>query len=68
MKVKGFAVVHEGAIDIRTVSDTSSAAKINWLVCYGWMVLAKETDETIHQKFEQYRGISYVTPVEVASK
>lgn len=31
MGAKGFAVIHEGQIDVRTVSPTEMGAMVNWL-------------------------------------
>lgn len=54
-KVQGFAIVtNGGGINIRSVSPTALAAKVNWLVTDAKiMVYAWSSDETINTMFEE---------------
>jgi hypothetical protein len=50
----GYAVVRFGQIDVRTVSPEPRAAKVNWLVTHGTMVLASHTDQDIEAMWTEH--------------
>ena len=65
-RVKGYAVIANEKIDMRTVSDTRRAAIVNWLVVEGGrMVFSTTTDEEIEQMWVELRGTSRVVAVEI---
>jgi hypothetical protein len=51
MKTEGYAIMSRGVIDVRTVSDTARAAKVNWLYNVGYHIYANTPDEAIEQWF-----------------
>ena len=65
-EVSGWAVANDGAILIRTVSDTRRAALVNWLCTEGgWMALWNSTDAEIERAWRNRRGVAEVVPVTV---
>ena len=65
-KAEAFAVIANGKIDVRTVSDTRRAAIVNWLVVdRGCPILRTDTDEQIEQLWEQEQGEASVAAVEI---
>ena len=65
-KVKGYAVITNDKIDVRTVSLTRRAAIVNWLVVEGGrMVYSSTTDEDIEKMWIELHGTSQVVAVEI---
>ena len=51
MKTEGYAIMSRGVIDVRTVSDTARAAKVNWLYNIGYQIRNDTPDGAIEQWF-----------------
>lgn len=65
-RVKGYAVITNDKIDMRTVSETRRAAIVNWIVVEGGrMVFNATTDEEIEQMWGELHGTSQVAAVEI---
>lgn len=47
----GYAVVTDGKIDVRTVSPTERAAKVNWLWLRGFFIIDDDPDDAINDSF-----------------
>jgi hypothetical protein len=65
----GYAILLDGKIDLRTVSDTERAAKVNGLVTiYRLLVMNNATDRDIAQAWDRRPepGRTEVVPVRVA--
>lgn len=62
----GFAVMTDGAIDMRTVCDTRRAAIINWLVVHGTFITKFNTDSEIEILWRDQCGASEVVHVRVS--
>lgn len=60
----GWAIVHNGEIDIDTVSGTRRAAIINWL-CRKCMIFNHESDEVIESKWKNIHDPTYTSVVQV---
>lgn len=63
----GYAVVGQDGIDVRTVSPTERAAKVNWLWVNGGTVLRGDSDEQIADVFSvrTKENGERVVPVEI---
>lgn len=63
---RGFAVLDDEGIDMRSVSDTRRAAIVNWLVAAkNVMVFTYDADAMIEQMWEREKGAAQVVPVSV---
>lgn len=61
---KGYAVLKDGEISVRTVSPTPIAAMVNWLIVDARILIIHGTpDEEVRRVWEKYRGDADVVPV-----
>ena len=66
-KTTGYAVIFDGKINVRTISDTRRAAIVNWLVVHGGCpILANTTDDEIEQLWANHRGGAVVSMVTIS--
>jgi hypothetical protein len=66
MSAIGFAIKQDGSINVRTVSPTMQAAKINWLIVErGVMIRASEPDHHIEIAWRHLSSESGATCVQV---
>lgn len=69
MIAHGWGVVVDGAIKIRTVSDTRRAAIINWLLTDGGLLVVHGArDDAIEAVWDAHRGNATVVEVEVKER
>jgi hypothetical protein len=65
----GYAIRDAGEIDVRTVSPTPRAAKVNWLVTgFNARITNATTDEQIEAAWLQFSSMSPIECVRVAIK
>ena len=63
---RGFAAVRHGEIDVRTVSPTIRAAKVNWLVVHrGIQIYVTTTDEEIEEMWKNWAHLVSVYGVTI---
>lgn len=63
---RGFAILTDDGIDIRTVCETRRAAIVNWLVAERQKFIFKwHTDPDIKQLWDEEKGTAQVVPVSV---
>ena len=68
MSASGYGVknLFNGEIDVRTVSPTETAARVNWLIFTGTIVTASWTDDHIEEAFERHAQSRFkVVPVRI---
>lgn len=65
--IEAVAVIDGGKIDVRTVSPTSRAAKVNFLVVERLiMIFAWTTDDEIDELWMKHRGEAYVARIGIS--
>lgn len=65
ISARGFAIVIDGKIDMRTVFPHARGAVVNWLVTDGVLIIKGMSDEDIFALWDQSRGDAMVQPVKV---
>ena len=68
MKAKGWALVFEDQIDMRTVSSTRHAVIVNWLFANCRVPLADMTDEEIEQLWKVHGAEATVAEIIIEGK
>lgn len=69
MEAIGYAVVDDDQIDLRTVSQSPTAAMVNWLwVVPGVRCTRMHTDDEIKALFEEMKKTAIVSEVTIAVK
>jgi hypothetical protein len=65
-KAHGWAVLDDGQINVRTVSDTRRAALVNWLVTErNILILAQTSDEAIEALWHEACGDAICSTVSI---
>ncbi len=66
-KVRAYAVIEDGKINVPTISNARRAAIVNWLVVEAnLMIYSKDTDEYIKQLWEENKRDATIIEVEVS--
>lgn len=63
---RGWAVVQNDCIDIKTVHDSRRGAIVNWLWLHGMAITQATTDEQIELMWERYAPAETVRVAEVS--
>jgi hypothetical protein len=63
--VEGYAIVQNNQIEVRTVSPTQRAAKVNWLCTHGWVCFNHESDEQIDAHWNRRKGKAELVAVKI---